>query len=124
MVQSLCASVSSSHPMRPRPPAMLLVPGGLGHRFAFCRYRRFFGLRTLLAVCALCINKCVVGSLIMPRNRLEYNVVELSSTGKLRVPERGDEPGVNNRVAFFAVPSRIAECAELLGKAGLFLLPR
>ena len=32
--------------MRPRLPAMLLAPGGLGHRFALCRYRRFFGLRT------------------------------------------------------------------------------
>jgi hypothetical protein len=40
----------SNHPMRPRLPAMLLVPGGLGPRFAFCRYRRFFGLRSLLAV--------------------------------------------------------------------------
>ena len=40
----------SNHPMRPRLPAMLLVPGGLGLRFALCRYRRFFGLRTLLAV--------------------------------------------------------------------------
>src|SRR5665213_714548 len=40
----------SSHPMRPLPPAMLLVPGGLGPRFALGRYRRFFGLRSLLAV--------------------------------------------------------------------------
>src|SRR5208282_161308 len=40
----------SSHPMRPRLPAMLLVPGRLGPRFALWRYRRFFGLRSLLAV--------------------------------------------------------------------------
>ena len=40
----------SNHPMRPRSPAMLLVPGGLGLRFALGRYRRFFGLRSLLAV--------------------------------------------------------------------------
>jgi hypothetical protein len=40
----------SNHPMRPRLPAMLLVPGGLGLRFALCRYRRFFGLRSSLAV--------------------------------------------------------------------------
>src|SRR5580658_180945 len=40
----------SNHPMRPRLPAMLRVPGGLGPRFAFGRYRRFFGLRSLLAV--------------------------------------------------------------------------
>jgi hypothetical protein len=36
--------------MRPRLPAMLLVPGGLGQRFAFLGYRQFFGLRSLLAV--------------------------------------------------------------------------
>ena len=40
----------SNHPMRPRSPAMLLAPEGLGHRFAVDRYRRFFGLRSLLAV--------------------------------------------------------------------------
>ena len=40
----------SNHPMRPRLPAILLAPGGLGLRLAFCRYRRFFGLRSLLAV--------------------------------------------------------------------------
>jgi hypothetical protein len=40
----------SNHPMRPRLPAMLLVPGGLGPRFALGRYRRFFGLRSFLAV--------------------------------------------------------------------------
>jgi hypothetical protein len=40
----------SIHPMRPRSPAMLLVPGGLDPRFALGRYRRFFGLRSLLAV--------------------------------------------------------------------------
>ena len=39
----------SSHPMRPL-PAMLQAPVGLGPRFAFRRYRRFFGLRSLLAV--------------------------------------------------------------------------
>ncbi len=39
----------STHPMRPRRPAILLVPGGLGPRFA-CGYRRFFGFRSLLAV--------------------------------------------------------------------------
>ena len=36
--------------MRPRFPAMLLAPGGLGLRFALDRYRRFFGLRSFLAV--------------------------------------------------------------------------
>ena len=36
--------------MRPRLPAMLLAPGGLGLRFALCRYRRFFGLRSSSAV--------------------------------------------------------------------------
>src|SRR5207237_3970920 len=36
--------------MRPRFPAMLLAPGGLGLRFALCRYRRCFGLHPLLAV--------------------------------------------------------------------------
>ena len=40
----------SNHPMRPRLPAMLLAPGGLDLRFALLRCRRFFGLRTLLAV--------------------------------------------------------------------------
>jgi hypothetical protein len=40
----------SNHPMRPRSPAMLLVPGGLDPRFALDRSRRFFGLRSLLAV--------------------------------------------------------------------------
>jgi hypothetical protein len=37
-------------PLRPRSPAMLLVPGGLDPRFALSSYRRFFGLRSLLAV--------------------------------------------------------------------------
>jgi hypothetical protein len=36
--------------MRPRLPAILSAPGGLGHRFALDCSRRFFGLRTLLAV--------------------------------------------------------------------------
>ena len=36
--------------MRPRLPAMLGAPGGLGLRFALIRYRRFLGLRTFLAV--------------------------------------------------------------------------
>src|SRR3954471_4842004 len=36
--------------MRSRLPAILLVPGGLGHRFPFSGYRRFFGLRSWLAV--------------------------------------------------------------------------
>jgi len=40
----------SIHPMRPRLPAILLAPGGLGLRFALDRYRRFFGLRSFLAV--------------------------------------------------------------------------
>jgi len=40
----------SNHPMRPRFAAMLLVPRGLGPRFAFLGYRRFFGLRSSLAV--------------------------------------------------------------------------
>ena len=40
----------SNHPMRPRSPAILLVPGGLGLRFAFRRYRRFLGLRSRHAV--------------------------------------------------------------------------
>ena len=40
----------SNHPMRPCLPAMLLAPGRLGHRLALCRYRQFFGLRSLLAV--------------------------------------------------------------------------
>ena len=40
----------SNHPMRPRPPALLLVPGGLGLRLALIGYRRFFGLRTFPAV--------------------------------------------------------------------------
>ena len=40
----------SNHPMRPRLPAILLAPGGLGHRFASLGYRRFFGFRSLLAV--------------------------------------------------------------------------
>ena len=40
----------SNHPMRPRLPAMLLAPGGLGQRLALSRYRQFFGLRSLLAV--------------------------------------------------------------------------
>ena len=45
-----CGHSVSSHPMRPRLPAILRVPGGLGPRFAFLGYRRFFGLRSLLAV--------------------------------------------------------------------------
>jgi hypothetical protein len=45
-----CGHSVSNHPMRPRFPAILLVPGGLGLRFAFCRYRRFFGFRSLQAV--------------------------------------------------------------------------
>src|SRR3954462_15188580 len=36
--------------MRSRLPAILLVQGGLGHRFPFSGYRRFFGLRSWLAV--------------------------------------------------------------------------
>ena len=40
----------SNHPMRPRLPALLLAPGGLGPRFAWLGYRRFFGLRSFLAV--------------------------------------------------------------------------
>src|SRR5207253_5023556 len=40
----------STHPMRPRVPAMLLAPVGLGSRFALPRYRRFFGFRSLVAV--------------------------------------------------------------------------
>ena len=40
----------SNHPMRPRLPAILLVPGGLGPRFALSRYRRFFGFRSVVAV--------------------------------------------------------------------------
>src|SRR5439155_8659783 len=40
----------SNHPMRPRLPAILLVPGGLGPRLALGRYRRFFGFRSLVAV--------------------------------------------------------------------------
>jgi hypothetical protein len=36
--------------MRPCLPA---VPGGLGHRFALFGYRRFFGLRSLLAVSSI-----------------------------------------------------------------------
>src|SRR6185436_6023184 len=36
--------------MRPRLPAILSAPGGLGHRFALDCSRRYFGLRTLLAV--------------------------------------------------------------------------
>ena len=40
----------SNHPMRPRLPAILLVPGGLGLRLALWRYRRFFGLRSFLVV--------------------------------------------------------------------------
>ena len=43
----------SNHPMRPRFPAILLVPGGLGLRFALARYRRFFGFRSLLAVSSI-----------------------------------------------------------------------
>src|SRR5205823_6464092 len=40
----------SNHPMRPRLPAILLVPGGLGLRLALSRYRRFFGFRSVVAV--------------------------------------------------------------------------
>ena len=40
----------SNHPIRPRLPAILLVPGGLGPRFALSRYRRFFGFRSVVAV--------------------------------------------------------------------------
>jgi hypothetical protein len=36
--------------MRPRFPAMLLAPGRLGLRLAFCRCRRFFGRRSVQAV--------------------------------------------------------------------------
>jgi hypothetical protein len=36
--------------MRPRLPAMLFAPGGLGHRLALDCSWRYFGLRTLLAV--------------------------------------------------------------------------
>jgi hypothetical protein len=36
--------------MRPRLPAILLAPGGLGLRLASSGYRRFFGLRSFLAV--------------------------------------------------------------------------
>src|SRR5688572_25140936 len=39
--------------MRPRLPAMLVAPGGLGLRLAFLRYRRSFGLRSTLAVSAV-----------------------------------------------------------------------
>jgi hypothetical protein len=37
----------SNHPMRPRLPAILLAPGGLGPRLALLRCRRFFGFRSL-----------------------------------------------------------------------------
>ena len=40
----------SNHPMRPHLPAILPVPGGLGPRLAQAGYRRFFGLRSWLAV--------------------------------------------------------------------------
>src|SRR2546426_948310 len=50
----------STHPMRPRLPAILLVPGGLGLRLALDRYRRFFWLSfflptSLMASCPLAI---------------------------------------------------------------------
>ena len=41
---------ASNHPMRPCLPAMLSAPGRLGPRFAWFRYRRFFGLRSVVAV--------------------------------------------------------------------------
>ena len=43
--------------MRPRLPAMLLAPGGLGLRFAPSGYRRFFGFRSLLAVSSVACSR-------------------------------------------------------------------
>ena len=43
--------------MRPRSPAILLAPGRLGPRFACSRYRRFFGLRTSLAVSSVALGR-------------------------------------------------------------------
>jgi hypothetical protein len=45
-----CGHSVSNHPMRPPLPAILRAPGGLGPRLALIRYRRFFGLRSGLAV--------------------------------------------------------------------------
>lgn len=52
----------SNHPMRPRLPAMLLAPGGLGQRFALLCYRQFFGLRSLLAVSSVASGRIEFGS--------------------------------------------------------------
>ena len=40
----------SNHPMRPCPGYRCCAPGRLGLRFALIGYRRFFGLRSVLAV--------------------------------------------------------------------------
>jgi hypothetical protein len=48
--------------MRPRLPAMLLAPGGLGQRFALLGYRQFFGLRSLLAVSSVASGRIEFGS--------------------------------------------------------------
>src|SRR4051812_44321315 len=54
-------------PVRPRLPAILLAPGGLGQRLAFARYRRFFGLRTLLAVSSVASGRIEFVSRAQPR---------------------------------------------------------
>jgi hypothetical protein len=53
--------------MRPRLPAMLLAPGGLGQRLAFYRYRRFVGLRSWLAVSSVASGRIEFVSQAQPR---------------------------------------------------------
>ena len=52
LVHRTCTSRHSvsNHPCAPVFRPCFFAPGGLGQRLAFARYRRFFGLRTLLAV--------------------------------------------------------------------------
>jgi len=68
----------SNHPMRPRLPAMLLVPGGLDLRFALQGCRRFFGLRTLLAVSSVAY-PCLLALLHPIPIHFEWNSLALFS---------------------------------------------
>jgi hypothetical protein len=77
----------SNHPMRPRLPAMLLVPGGLRHRFALAGYRQFVGLRSLLAVSSVASGRIEFGSRTPQRARRFYGLslrFQLLSTRRRR----------------------------------------
>jgi hypothetical protein len=70
----------SNHPMRPRLPAMLLAPGGLDLRFALSGCRRFFGLRTLLAVSSVASGRIeFVSRAMRPVSSTDYPFVSSCS---------------------------------------------